>query len=276
LDQKAMQLDQNAVKMELHRVSQSMPSVVIGFKLSASEATTHKEEFRAMLDFLKLSMPTCVALPAPRGKQNMQFNFKWGDMLETQSYASVQPFIQELLKTNDPACHCAVVGNGEHLGDAFNLYDKVLWSLRSTMGAHGETLAFRGSIRGRTDLIVYSGRKLEQQDEILRHRVIAAVEVKMVKAMSSPASTSECAREAIAQLVGLNVDNDSYSPAVVLTNLAQTHKVYFLEMQSQQPLQYQICVNSTPTLGQAILFAVQKGSRLAVMKDFARPPTPGT
>ncbi len=49
-------------------------------------------------------------------------------------------------------------------------------------------------------------------------QVLVAIEVRMARNFQA----DNCLREAVTQLISLNVENDRTSPSVVLTNLAQT------------------------------------------------------
>jgi hypothetical protein len=200
------------------------------------------------------------------------FSFTWGQLQETDSYPAVQTFVSKCLTGN---LRCAVVGNGEHLGLTGGLlFEQTIWSLRSATGVHGEDLYLRGSVRGRTDLIVYDdrGQKLRQKDAVGRNQVRMAIEVKLLSAMATPAGLAGCQREAICQLIGLNVDNAECAPPVILTNLAKTHKVFYICRISDSPLLFCICVQHFTSLSKALMVALSLGTRRGEVANFSRPP----
>ena len=65
------------------------------------------------------------------------------------------------------------------------------------------------------------------------------------------------------------------SPAVILTNLLETHQVLFLELESTDPLKFKFLGRKFTNFNQALGFALtmgQEGKGYTI--QFARPPTP--
>lgn len=131
--------------------------------------------------------------------------------------------------------------------------------------------------------------------DVLRTHVRVAIEVKPQSVFKS--SSSGCMREAVIQLIGLNANNPYRfgttlhsilppspfltfgwcvrSPAVILTNLLETHRVIFINHESDDPLQYSLKERCFKNFNHALHFAMEmgifgKGHTL----QFARPPTP--
>ena len=90
----------------------------------------------------------------------------------------------------------------------------------------------------------------------MRNMVSFAIEIKTVKAWEK--SHDGCMLEAQLQLIGLNAFNTAGSPPVVLTNLAKTHTVLFLEYKEGEQWGYVIKAQKCQTFPAAIHLAVQK------------------
>jgi hypothetical protein len=67
--------------------------------------------------------------------------------------------------------------------------------------------------------------------------------------VSAPGSS----REAITQLIGLNLDNPYHSPPVLLTNLVKTHHVYYIKRLEEFPW-FGVCLQNCNTVLSALQF----------------------
>eukprot|EP00961_Rhodomonas_salina_P292639 3933098-Rhodomonas_salina.2 len=74
------------------------------------------------------------------------------------------------------------------------------------------------NIHGRTDIVAFDGRGRQQSN------VKFGIEMKRPDAMNK----CDAEREAITQLLGLNISNAYHSPPVVLSNAVQTPCVFFV------------------------------------------------
>lgn len=185
------------------------------------------------------------------------------DDLEMQSYSPICEFLQGL------GVYAKVVGNGQQLTDGL-LYEQDIWTLRQDNPlTHGQRISLRHVVKGRTDVVGLSEDVGE--DHIGRWMVKFAIEVKTVEGMKKSKSGSRS--EAVVQLIGLNADNPVRSPPVILTNLALTHTVFYLDLVQTSPVAYVIREQPCNSFASAVHFALSICDR-RISVDFSRPATP--
>ena len=175
--------------------------------------------------------------------------------------------LADFAQRNGVALH--IVDNAQDLSDKELLTENV-YSLRTKTGAQGERVLFKARIHGRTDLVCLD--PLPAAGHILRWMVLFAVEVK--RAQDYKQDSSEM--EAMLQVVGLNVGNSRRAPPVVLTNLAQTHVVFYLFKNSDDPLRFEIRKKICASVLCAFRVAhdlATDGARQELARDFCREPT---
>lgn len=131
---------------------------------------------------------------------------------------------------------------------------------------HGQSTRFVRTVSGRCDLVVCTGAASQGPS---RGTCVVGIEVK------PPSSWSGAQREAVVQLVGLNVANACHSPSVVLTNLSDKHEVYFINRVSTDPVRYELRYRSFAQFGAAVAFAVfERTLNTDESADFGRGDTP--
>ena len=167
-----------------------------------------------------------------------------------------------------------VVGNGQLCPYGY-LFDETVHSLRSQSNVRGEAVVARYTIKGRPDVITVQS----VSEAYMRHQVKVAFEIKTVKQMNGDANESECEREAILHLIGLNVNNTGGSPPVILTNLDGKHKVIYVELAASDSLGYVIHIVSFKKFAAAVdhahgLLNPTLGFRDCVTRDFGRGCSP--
>lgn len=163
------------------------------------------------------------------------------------------------------------VGNGNRCDSGF-LYRERAYTLRQTEDAKGEPVVYIHTIRGRSDVAV-TNMGVPEPGHIRRFMVKFVLEIKTPKDLVKQAKG--CVREAVMQLIGLNLANHRSSPAVILTNLVQNHRVYWLDRVSQTPLLFQICYLSFASLGDAVDEAIRRSWPLTTTsRRFGSAPTP--
>eukprot|EP00038_Savillea_parva_P004923 m.145081 g.145081 ORF g.145081 m.145081 type:complete len:121 (-) comp11615_c0_seq2:72-434(-) len=106
--------------------------------------------------------------------------------------------------------------------------------------------------------------------------VTVLIEIKTVDGMRG--SGSACRREAMVQLIGMNAANPHHSPPVVVSNLANTHFVLYLERLPEQkyPYQFVICEAQCSSFAAAVHCALAIAARDPITQDFSRSNTPPT
>ena len=80
-------------------------------------------------------------------------------------------------------------------------------------------------------------------------------------------------REAIGQLLGLNIENHLRSPGIILTDLLYHCLLLYLDC-VEEGVNYNLCLIPFDNFDAAILAAIQIGTRKSVTRNFARRPTP--
>lgn len=183
------------------------------------------------------------------------------DPLEVMSYKHVAAFLASVGEVSK------VIGNGQQLPGGM-LFDQNIWTLRQEdPNVSGQRLYRRHIVKGRSDVAVLS--EDPGTGKILPWMVKFLIEVKTAKGMSPNGSKSE----AMVQLIGLNAASDHRSPPVILTNLARTHSVFYLELEEPSPVKYKIHEQHCSSFAAAVHFALSICDS-AQSQDFSRPPTP--
>jgi hypothetical protein len=184
------------------------------------------------------------------------------DELEITSYNPVVSFLEGL------GLFGRNVGNGQNL-PAGNLFNQDIWTLRKEgPDVRSQRVYHRHTVTGRTDVVVLSQ---DSKGTIDRWMVKFAIEVKTVEGMKKSKTGSKT--EAIVQLIGLNASNSARSPPVILTNLAQTHSVLYLDLVREVPVQYSVMEQSCDSFAAAVHFAMDKCEQ-QITDEFSRPPSP--
>lgn len=194
-------------------------------------------------------------------------NWEAGTGLEALSYGPLVDYLKLTAQLNALA-----VSNGERLPNG-RLFDMPVYSLKSDVRLHTKQLRvtadeprFKFRISGRTDVVVIPPGSMYAT----RQTVSIAIEVKSVSGFKK----KEALREAFLQLIGLNVANDINSPCVILTNLAKTHFVLYLDLVDHTKQQFNLALKHYNTFNQALWFAVTLKDRPSVTKHFGAAPTP--
>jgi hypothetical protein len=185
------------------------------------------------------------------------------DPLEVMSYEKVKAFISSVGEV------AKVIGNGQQLTNGL-LFDQSIWTLRpKDPRIRGQRVNLRHIVRGRSDVAVLSEDPGE--GKILPWMVKFLIEVKTAKGLSSNGSKAE----AMVQLIGLNAASERRSPPVVLTNLVQTHSVFYLKLVADvpSPVKYKIYEQKCSSFASAVHYALSICDT-SESEDFCRPPTP--
>jgi len=263
----------NNIGIALHEIKEAMPSVVVGHVITPSVASQSREVSSQLITSLNLALlppelPDMYGLPDNmKDEGNWTFNWKWdGDNpLESTSYGPVCNFLQRLgLIAED-------VSGGQKCVNR-RLYNSEIYSLRqndpSTL--KGQKVYLLHRVQGRTDIAVLAQNR--NGGQIMKHMVSFAIEIKTTKALAN--SHDGCMLEAQLQLIGLNAFNTVRSPPVVLTNLARTHKVLYIEYKEGTEWGYIIKSQKCQTFPAAIHLAMKRAAMEGISAEFSRPMTP--
>lgn len=265
-----------ALRLEVHGVRETLPSVLIGHVLTPSQASRIPHVVSSVFDSLGLSLSpesngATYKLPDECGGE-WKFNWKWPNIsggsdddrvLERQSYGPVTDYLAKIgLISVD-------VSEGQFCVEKllFNV-DVYIKRIYNPMLVRGQTAYLRHRVQGRTDIAVL--RKDNKGGYILRNMVKFVIELKTVHGYQQ--TQSGCMHECQLQLIGLNAFNTNCSPPVVLSNLARKHQVVFLDADDQW--QYAIKVQDCESFAAAIHFANALSERECISQHFSRPTTP--
>ncbi|KAL3904566.1 MAG: hypothetical protein SGILL_010016 [Bacillariaceae sp.] len=264
------------MSLALHGIQQVLPSVIVGHVVTPSTASRDRQVSSQIFEAVGLSLrPIAVkgeyALPLDLHRDtSWNFVWKWnsvaGDdkVLERTAYAPVLQFLRGLgLNADD-------VSEGRHCVQKL-LYNTEIYTprLQNPLEVRGQRVFHCHRVQGRTDLVVL--RQERNGGDITRQMVQFAIEIKTVEGLNQ--SQDGCLLEAQLQLIGLNAFNVFGSPPVVLTNLARTHQVLYLDYK-EDGWTYVIKRQNCKTFPAAVHFAIQKGSETGVSTNFSRPMTP--
>jgi hypothetical protein len=302
VDQKALAVDQKALAVDVGLMQNKFPAGMVTHVLTPSQASAKPGTAKSLFETLQLKQqPLCAESkhylpPGESALNKWKFSWTWKeaqtqmqspsdtqvdekesddsddgeagdtfskDELEMQSYTPVCEFLEGL------GVFAKVVGNGQQLTDGL-LYEQDIWTLRQEDPlTHGQHIHLRHVVKGRTDVVVLS--EDAGNGPIGRWMVKFAVEVKTVEGMRKSKSGSRS--ESLVQLIGLNADNPVRSPPVLLTNLASTHSVFYLNLVQPSPVRYVIREQPCDSFASAVHFALSICDR-RISTDFSRPATP--
>ena len=266
--------EMQALRLEVHGVRETLPSVLVGHVLTPSQASRLPQVVSSVFDSLGLTLTperneVTYKLPEECGDE-WKFNWKWpknasGDDrgLERQSYAPVKDYLGKL------GLFCVDVSEGQFCVDKL-LFNEDIYTRRNQnpMLVRGQNVYLRHRIQGRTDLAVL--RQDNKEGYILRNMVKFVVELKTVYGYQQ--SQTGCMRECQLQLIGLNAFNTNCSPPVVLSNLARKHQVIYLD--ADEEWRYTIKVQDCDSFAAAIQFADVLSNRDCISEHFSRPASP--
>jgi hypothetical protein len=181
--------------------------------------------------------------------------------VEKASYQPLVDYLNTVAQLN--ACQ---VSNGTSLPNRL-LFDTYVYTLKTDVRLRSKVLRLTGDeprckfrLLGRTDVVVL----IPDSVSISRQTVCVAVEVK-----PEGFHVRDGLREAFLQLIGLNVANEIRSSSVILTNLAQTHFVLYLEcVESISPLRFKLVVKKYTAFNQALWMAMSLKNRPCITKHF--------
>jgi len=134
--------------------------------------------------------------------------------LEQTAYQPVLEFVSRLF----PELNVQIVAEGKNLTSG-NLFSVEVFTVRKeNPDKHGQPVTFITTIEGRSDIAAF-----DKNGITTRRGVEFVIEIKTLK------FNKVCGcREAITQLLGLNIENSLHSPPVLLTNLVGIHSVFFV------------------------------------------------
>lgn len=185
------------------------------------------------------------------------------DPLEASSYAPLQSY---LISLNFDA---VIVANGHGLPNGL-LFSQYAYSMRKDKtSVRGQEVLVGMRVHGRTDVVILD--KEGQKGVVSRHRVLLAIEVK--PAVKDVDALSPSSRKAMAQLIGLNINNMQHSPPVLLTNLKRVHWVYYIIKNEIFPW-YRIARTNFSTFIDALRFVESLWKLDTHNYEFGREPSP--
>jgi len=183
---------------------------------------------------------------------------KKNDRQERQCYEPVRAYVADMFPTLD----VRVVAEGQELDHGLLFSEKAFTSRQLKPDTHrGQDVVHITNIHGRTDIAAFDGRGCQ------RSNVKFAIEMKTQNAMKN------AEREAITQLLGLNIRNPYYSPPVVLSNAVQTHRVFFVEELDAFPF-FGIVQGDFDSLRHALWMVAYLLSKPGCTTHLGRGPTP--
>jgi hypothetical protein len=270
--------------IEVRGIQAALPSGVSVMRLTPTKASEKKETLRSLLSGLRLN-----DTPVPDGEKYdavgrepewMAFKFKWRESrvpadlvaLERTSYGDVVGFLRGL------GLAAVDVSNGDHCPERL-LFLKDIYTLRQQdpFKHRGQHVTKIHTVSGCTDIVVLSRDFMGQgHTRIMDWMVTVLIEIKTVPGMKG--SASNCRREAVVQLIGMNAANPTHSPPVVLTNLTKQHFVLYLERlpADEYPFEFEIRERPCSSFAAAVHFALAVAAREPITRDFSRSTTPPT
>lgn len=261
-DMSGLQSEMQAMRLEIHAVRESMPSVLVGHVITPSGASRLPQVTSTVFDGLGLSLspirdPQSYTLP-PGLPPQWEFPWNWSmakaktgtvddRILERESYQPVLRYLRGLdLYSED-------VSEGQCCVEKI-LFNADVYTRRNEnpMLVRGQKVYLRHRVKGRTDIVALNRDR--NGGNIPRNMIKFAIEIKTVAGYQQ--SKTGCMSEAQLQLIGLNAFNTNCSPPVVLTNLARTHEVVYLAVDEEG--QYTIKVRKCDSFAAAVHFANDK------------------
>ena len=272
------------MKKTIHNEMEMMSkpvTVVVNCDITPSEGCKSAPQSVKLYNGLLAALQITVTEPVDGGEKVdasvTDFSYRWGDGHERLSY----PFVVAYLNSRDIPCH--ICGDGDKCtGTSKLLFDKEVYSIRPYSGAHVAELeehqrpVHKYNVCGRPDIITTFEHAAAPMF-YLPHHVRYALEIKKVSSMNTAAGTTAAIKEGILNMVGLNVDNSSGSPPVIVTDLNGKHYVLYIIMASSNPLEYQADIVYFTKFADAVSFVeteVCSGharKRNCCTRDFGRP-----
>jgi hypothetical protein len=184
---------------------------------------------------------------------------------ERESYAAVCSYLKSL-------GHDAVaVDSGQSLVNG-DLFSEHVFSMRTQgLSVHGQTVYHITRVHGRTDVVILDN--YGTPGEVTRERVKLAIEIKKPDDFKGSTTESPPSREAMTQLIGLNINNVYHTPQVLLTNLVGKHQVFFITKHEEHPW-FRIALQKCSSFLAAIQFIETLWKKDAPNYDFGRGPSP--
>lgn len=186
--------------------------------------------------------------------------------MEATSYEPLVNYLRNVAQVN-----AFLVPNGTGLPNRL-LFDMPVYSLKSDMRLRSNELRLTGDeprmkfqLLGRTDAVILTTDSVS----ICRQTTCIALEVK-----PEGFNLKEGLREALLQLIGLNVANETHSPLVLLTNLALSHYVLYLECDNEIKQLFRLVVKKYTAFNQALWKATSLKGRECITKHFGAAATP--
>jgi hypothetical protein len=167
---------------------------------------------------------------------------------------------------------CLQTAHGSCLQNGLLFCEKT-HTLRLTLGGDGraQNVRFIRTIKGRTDVVLYDGTAVH----VARDTALVAIEIKPTEKFDSGR------KEAIVQLIGLNIANLRHAPSVILTDLAKKHECYWLvgpdaAALPEAHLHYELRFKRFEQFNEALSFALHEhlGFDARSSCDFGRGLTP--
>mmetsp|Transcript_14141 Transcript_14141/g.21092 ORF Transcript_14141/g.21092 Transcript_14141/m.21092 type:complete len:380 (-) Transcript_14141:109-1248(-) len=202
-----------------------------------------------------------------------KFSYQWPQSSDyatskKNEFLSYEPLLKYLQANN---MNAFMINNGQLLPNGL-LFDVLIHSLKSDITLKSKDLRMTGDeprckfhLMGRSDLVILT----PDSHVISRQTTATAIEVKPVGF-----NVKEGLREAALQLIGLNVDNNTISASVLLTNLAKTHYVIYLKAVDINKQKFKLVVKSFEAFHDAIAMVHLLHGRPCITKHFGSPPTP--
>ena len=186
-----------------------------------------------------------------------EFTFDWKDNTVGEQ-ASYEPLVEYITTTTK--AKAKNISNGKGLSGGF-FFEVELLTIRPRVGIRNNELrvdhlvpSYLLVLCGRSDVVVWNA----EYERPCRTTTRYCIEVKTKSALSTVAGVNGCLREAFLQLIGLNACNPYKSPAVILTDLVDSHHVLYLTRQSNTrsvPCQYNLSIHKFSKFSHALWFA---------------------
>jgi len=192
----------------------------------------------------------------------------------TKEEDSYKPLVKYLQNVSN--LKAFVVASGDHLYNG-RLFEQDVHTLKEDISVSSFELRKTGAqprkiitIKGRTDVVI-----IDPNQDLCRSSVLIAIEVKPGKFTDFTLEAG--LREIFVQLIGLNTANPFHSPAVLLTNLVESHYLMFLEATGNLPrLKFKLKILKFSQLNHSLAHALKLSQRDCITKHFGAPPTPQT
>jgi hypothetical protein len=248
-----------------------------------------------------------------RGEKQKNFQFSWdaldGGAARDAEVASVSPDEDPDLNVEPHAASSAreklsyaplftylrsvgqrafVIAHGKNVGSSRGLlFDRHAHSMRlERPNVSGQLVSSLVRVKGRSDLAVIATEEPDlpffsepghqwygaPQQQMQQNCVEYVIEVKDTK--EGKLGDAAC-REAVTQLIGLNLSNPYHSPKVLLTNLVGSHQVYYMVYNDAYPwycIRYRRC--STILAAIQFLAELRAHRRDLLASHFGRSTTP--